>query len=170
MLKLKLQHFGHLMRRADSLQKTLILGMIDGGRRPRMKWLDGIIDSMHMSLSKLQELVMDREARHAVVHGITKSRTWLSYWTELTDWVEKELREIQDSTCPLKVSCTLSSWLFSVVPFSSCPLSFPASWSFPVSQFFASGGQSIGASASASILPMNIQDWFPLGLTGLISL
>ena len=93
MFKLKLQYFGHLMWRADSFEKTLMLGKFEGRRRmgwQRMRWLDGITNSMDMGLGGLRQLVMDRESRHASFHGVTKSRTWLSDWTELNGSADLE--------------------------------------------------------------------------------
>ena len=195
---------GYLMWRVKPLEKTLILGKIEGRRRrrwQRMRWLDDITASTDMSLSKLQEMVKDRETWRVAVHRVTKSWTWLSDWTiktctfleglhPVTSWHDSVAKS-RPTLCNLEDCSTPGSsvlhyppefaqihvhWVSDTIwpsdplaPLS--PFAFwkdPSSGSFPMSKFFTSGGHSI--LALATVFPTNVQDWFPLGLTGLISL
>ena len=162
-LKLKLQYFGYLIQSVDLLEKDLMLGKIAGRRRrrqQRMRRLDGITDSHSIGSERRR---------------IDAFELWCWRRVLRVPWTAARQASVFNCLGICSNSCPLSRWYYpavssSIAPFSSCPQSFPASGSFSGSHLFASGGQNFGASSSPSVLPINIQYWFPSGLTGLISL
>ena len=158
MLKLKLQSFGHLMWRADSFEKTLMLGKIEGRRRrgqQRMRWLDGITNSMDMSLSKLQEVVMDRASWLAAIHGVAKSWTWLCDWTEL-NWRRFIWAEGHFLLIYLEASYELKGEVLPNISFCPEPQSSPFGWAWPCMFSDFPGGSDVYASAYNVVDPGSI--------------
>ena len=174
MLKLKLQYFGHLMQRVDSLEKTLILGGSGGRRRrrwQRMRWLNGITDSMGMSSSKLRELVMDREAQRAVIHGVPKSRTQLSDWTELNSscwWRLISSVFLTRTSCPKTTHANVyygawSGWevSISVLPLTTSLWETSYSRSFFCNFFLLCLGVGLPSRAEVSLYLILVKVFFP---------